>query len=113
MQKASGIGRLRESPGNMAFAAGKRLVDNCKGDETFDYAAGSPDLWTRPHRGNESHGSEFDRMLKGLLPASLNALRAAAASANIGDVRGHLGWALSRGRLTINGKLAEHRVTPR
>ena len=94
----------------MAFEAGKRLVDNCKGDASTGQAN---QQHNRRFRANASHGSEFDRMLKGLLPASLNALRAAAASANIGDVRGHLGWALSRGRLTINGKLAEHRVTPR
>jgi len=70
--------------------------------------------WPLSERGERCLWAlRVDRMLKRLLPASLNAIRAAATSANIGDVRGHLGWALSRGRLTVNGKLAEHRVTPR
>jgi DGQHR domain-containing protein len=96
--------RRREADGNVAWHAALQIIDDLTGDEIIDFVPGGATPWTRLHRGRETYGASFDRLLRATLPASLNAVRAAAAPLySDTNVRGHLGWGLSRGYLMIVG----------
>jgi hypothetical protein len=91
------------------------MLKTCKGDEIIAYAPDAKTPWSRLHSGKETHGAELDRIvLQPLLPATLNAIYAAARQQGVKDydTRGHLAWALSRSYLTINGQFVENRVLP-
>lgn len=117
-QRQQRLKRRRERPGHRAYKAAKAFFQSCTGEEAiaFSPAPNGKTPWWRFHEKGPTDGAEFDRLvLQVCLPAaSLHAILAAAKEYgwDADDVYGHLGWAFSRGYITVNGKLAEQRVDP-
>jgi hypothetical protein len=109
-----GIATMSGFVGTIYFLDAEELLKTCNGGEIIAYAPDAKSPWWRLHEGKETDGAIFDRtVLKPLLPASIDAINAALPTPfNQGSARGHLAWALSRGYLTIDGKLVEDRISP-